>query len=212
MKKGFKRPPFSEEWKKKISESHKKNNVTPPSRKGAKMSQEARDKIAKSRSGQVLSEETKKKISLSRKGKFLFKHSPEAIEKIKLAGVGRKDTEETRIRKSLNSRLRGSKNPFWRGGITSANKQVRESLEYRLWRESVFKRDSWTCVLCAKKGYVEADHIKPFCDYIELRFELSNGRTLCKECHKNTDTYGKPKKQKTILLDSTLVDTRGDCV
>lgn len=28
----------------------------------------------------------------------------------------------------------------------------------------------------------------------ELRFELTNGRTLCKLCHMKTDTWGRHKK------------------
>ena len=74
------------------------------------------------------------------------------------------------------------------------------SLEYRLWRESVFKRDNWTCVWCgarSSKGYeviLNVDHIKPFASYPELRFAIDNGRTLCKPCHETTDTYGKKIK------------------
>lgn len=68
------------------------------------------------------------------------------------------------------------------------------SLEYKLWRKAVFKRDNYTCIWCGikgsePKGFLNADHIKPFSLYPELRFELSNGRTLCVPCHKKTDTY-----------------------
>lgn len=36
---------------------------------------------------------------------------------------------------------------------------------------------------------MNADHIMPFAYFPDLRFELSNGRTLCLKCHQKTDTY-----------------------
>ena len=55
------------------------------------------------------------------------------------------------------------------------------------WRKSIFARDNYTCVWCGIRGsYLEADHVKPFAFFPELRFELSNGRTLCKPCHNKT--------------------------
>ena len=87
---------------------------------------------------------------------------------------------------------KGEKSYLWKGGITPINEKLRKSLEYKLWREAVYKRDEWTCVWCEKKGgRLNADHIKPFSLYPELRFALDNGRTLCVECHRTTDTYGR---------------------
>lgn len=41
-----------------------------------------------------------------------------------------------------------------------------------------------------------ADHIKSFKDHPELRTDLQNGRTLCVDCHRKTDTYGRPGRKK----------------
>ena len=82
-------------------------------------------------------------------------------------------------------------------GKRTADKIIRQSVIYKAWRKLVFERDNYTCVLCeAKNGngkfiYLHADHIKPFALHPELRFEVSNGRTLCVTCHLKTETYGR---------------------
>ena len=92
--------------------------------------------------------------------------------------------------------LKGNGNPNYIDGRNPINKSIRNSKEYKNWRESVFRRDNYTCVWCGKVGWtLHADHIKPFSKYPDLRLELSNGRTLCKHCHEQTPTY---KNKKSI--------------
>lgn len=87
--------------------------------------------------------------------------------------------------------LKGEKNPMWKGGVSPEHHRIRQSTEYKLWRAAVFERDKWTCVWCFKRGVkIQADHIKPFALFPELRFAIDNGRTLCIECHKKTDSWG----------------------
>ncbi len=83
-------------------------------------------------------------------------------------------------------------------GITPANERVRKSAAYRAWRTLVFDRDNYTCQFCGKRGVkLHADHIKQFAYHPELRLDVSNGRTLCLECHRKTETYAaKPKATK----------------
>ncbi len=89
-------------------------------------------------------------------------------------------------------------------GKTSEARKLRSSLQYRIWRESVFKRDNFTCIWCNQKGgKLNADHIKPFAYYPELRFAIDNGRTLCELCHRTTDNFGgRGRKIKRITASS----------
>jgi len=73
----------------------------------------------------------------------------------------------------------------WKGGKTEANHLIRKSKEYNIWRKGVYKRDYWTCRMCnIKQKSPVAHHIKGFNEYPELRFDIDNGLTLCRSCHK----------------------------
>lgn len=134
------------------------------------------------------------------------------MAKIKL---GSKNPHSIEWRKKVSKAQLGYKSHLWEGGKTPVHKKIRQSLQAKLWREEVFRRDDFTCQICKNRGGIlNADHIKPFAYYPELRFELSNGRTLCVSCHKATDTYGwKVKKNyqygayKKWLLSESLPST-----
>lgn len=108
---------------------------------------------------------------------------------------GRVRTTEMRKKMSESKVLspytpRGANNPAWKGGVTPENARIRHSVDYRLWREAVFARDNFTCQHCAARGgELNADHIKPFSLFPELRFAINNGRTLCVSCHSKTPTF-----------------------
>lgn len=81
----------------------------------------------------------------------------------------------------------GDKAFNWKGGITSRNMIIRSSEKYKKWREAVFKRDDYTCQnpeCQIRGGCLHAHHIFPFSKYPELRFDINNGLTSCKDCHK----------------------------
>ncbi len=109
-----------------------------------------------------------------------------------------KHSEESKvkIRKSIQGRVRpkGDKCWNWKGGITPIRKKQYFSKEYKDWRKSVFERDVYTCQECGDRGCeLNADHIKPWAFYPELRFDIDNGRTLCVPCHRKTPTWGNRK-------------------
>ncbi len=55
---------------------------------------------------------------------------------------------------------------------------------------AVLKRDGFKCVWCGATDNLEVDHVYPFAYFPELRFDITNGRALCKFHHEQTITYG----------------------
>lgn len=84
----------------------------------------------------------------------------------------------------------------WNKGKGKATywQRIKTSKRWKDWRTRVFKRDKYTCQKCWKQGgELHPHHIKQKSLFPELIFIVSNGLTLCKDCHKKTDTYGYPK-------------------
>jgi len=85
---------------------------------------------------------------------------------------------------------KGKNHPNWKGGSSRFYKEGYYSVEYIKWRKKVFERDNYVCQGCrANKVYLTAHHKKSWVKYPKLRFILSNGLTLCEDCHKLTDNY-----------------------
>ncbi|MBT9168338.1 MAG: hypothetical protein DDT19_01683 [Syntrophomonadaceae bacterium] len=173
------------------------------------VSEQTREKIRKSNTGKAVSTEVREKISERMIGKIpwnkgtkgvmiswnkgktgLFKHTQEWKDNLS------KKMEGNQYRVGLSSWNKGlvgykegALNNMWNGGVSKINRTERQlamqTIEYKLWRSSVFERDNFTCVECKGHGIkLEADHIKPWRDFPELRYDINNGRTLCKVCHK----------------------------
>lgn len=107
-------------------------------------------------------------------------------------------------------------------GLTEIKRIIRSSEPYKKWRISVFIRDKYICQFCGVKSgigckvYLIVDHIIPFSkivkeekvenyeDYINCSrlWDISNGRTLCDNCHRKTDTFAYKAKQY-LPLDRT---------
>lgn len=128
--------------------------------------------------GSTMSAESRRKMS-------------QAAKKRPSNRLGIKHTVETRMKISRVTRERtprGKALHSYKDGKLAERRGQRFSREYKRWRFDVFARDKFACQECGDKrgGNLVAHHIKPFAEYPELRFEVSNGVTLCRKCHKAT--------------------------
>lgn len=117
----------------------------------------------------------------------------------KLRGRSHSQKSKEKMRLIAKKIHGGKNNNNWKGGITKLNEKIRKSYYYKEWRESVFKRDDWTCQECKKKGvFINAHHKEEYEFIIKKNkittfkqaivcgelWNIRNGITLCKECHK----------------------------
>lgn len=78
---------------------------------------------------------------------------------------------------------RGENHWNWNDDGLPKARRIRNSMDYREWRETVFARDNWICQDCGANGKVHAHHIFSFAEFPEHQLEPWNGVTLCHSCH-----------------------------
>ena len=184
----------SEETKKKMS----KMRLERKKRLGYINSTEVRKKMSEAQrrrfKNNPMSDETKRKMSEALKGK----KKPPFTEEHK-----RKISEGGKIPRPW---MRGENSPRWKGGASNLSKRIKNSFKYKKWREAIFQRDNWTCQQCGKRGGIilhphhrrsfasilEENNIKTLEDALncEVLWNINDGITLCRNCHKKTNTYG----------------------
>lgn len=135
--------------------------------------------------GKTHSEESRQKMSEARKGNT--------------NRVGKTHTEETKQRLRERQRLscpRGPESHSWKGGASDQRKRELVGFRYREWRRLVFERDNYTCQHCqdATGGNLHAHHIQTWAEFPDLRYEVSNGLTLCRDCHEKVHLKPIPTK------------------
>lgn len=119
-------------------------------------------------------------------------------------GYRRNTAQFCSIRCHAKYKFSGEKNNRWTGGVPREKRD--QLLEYREWRNAVYKRDWYTCKLCGDKPKrIVAHHIKVWKHFPALRFEVDNGITLCRPCHAMLHgKYPTCKDFTKILNDYTL--------
>jgi 5-methylcytosine-specific restriction endonuclease McrA len=113
-------------------------------------------------------------------------------------------------RSCTSKSFKGEKAHNWKNGAVTGVDFIRKSIQYKEWRQKVFIRDRFTCQICNDDtgGNLHAHHIKKLSvllqeclDYMPLfkielsamlytpLWDISNGRTLCKLCHKQVHKH-----------------------
>lgn len=140
--------------------------------------------------------------SLKGKINFELQRARKKIRGEKHPMYGKHHTKETKKKISENhADTSGINSGSWKGGVTPIHERIRKSKEYILWRTAVFTKDNYSCAKCGEKdGKLNADHIKPFALYPELRFAIDNGQTLCKKCHTE-----KTSQDMILMRKETLI-------
>lgn len=213
---GKKRGPFSEATRLNMSKASM----------GKPKSAAHRKALSKARTGRKASEAARLNMSLARRGDKRAPHSEITKLKMSKShqGVPLSETHKKALSKAQIGKNLGVNSRNWKGGITSLGRWIRLLEEYKQWRKQVFERDHYDCQDCFKQGgYLHAHHIKKWSvilkEFLALYnqfspiddketlvrlainyapfWELSNGKTLCKECHK--------KYRKNIQKDKTCL-------
>lgn len=104
-----------------------------------------------------------------RKPHLGFKASPETKEKQRQAKLG----------------IRGEAHWNYRDGGKGSKERhyLMGQDEYIQWREFSFIRDNYICQICGSKKSLQVDHKSPWQLSEERRYDLSNGITMCTDCH-----------------------------
>lgn len=90
----------------------------------------------------------------------------------------------------------------WKGGkLIRTASPVRRTAKYKQWKNTVLKRDDYTCQKCfTRGGELHPHHLERLADLVEKYitenkqinvdddyfYDLNNGQTLCKKCHRKT--------------------------
>lgn len=204
---------YSEVEKKIRSELLKGNTLNI----GRVLSQETKDKIRQSQPN--LGKKIPYKPRLKARGKIPWNKGLPMTElakaKLSEAKKGKKapwmnGNQNITGSKNPNYQKTGEEHPCWREEKKRPfYKSVRELYQYKNWRTKVFERDRYSCIFCKEKGIeLNSDHYpKRFIDIMreydiqtleqaracEELWDTNNGRTLCVQCHRKTDTWGRRK-------------------
>lgn len=138
-----------------------------------------------------------------------LKRSPFTLEQIKRlsdAHIGQKAWN-----KGLKvPSIMGANNPNWIADRTQLKVGRRQAYNtrYKEWSRSVKDRDGWKCRISNEdcQGRLEAHHILNWQEYVELRYDINNGITLCHAHHPR----GRVKEKRMVPVLQGLLSVSKD--
>jgi len=147
--------------------------------------------------------EARKKISESRKGKSttLGLKCPEWKKKKISKALKGKPTWRRPTQKTIDAwiegmknapRRKGSNHPMWKGGFAKARQARYKEPEYIEWHDKCLERDNYTCQKCGarngngKNVLFQVHHKIHYWERPGLAYDLDNGTTLCRPCHRKS--------------------------
>lgn len=172
--------------------------------KGKKMSDEYRERCRRLSIGRKVSLETKLKMSLAQKkignrppinwgnkfclGRPTSQKQKDAMSKRvkgKKYALGNRHTLSEEIR----AKRRGQNNWRWISDRSLLKRykgsEEKRSPAYKYWRTQINRRDNFKCRIADNncEGRLEVHHILSWRDFVELRYQINNGITLCHAHH-----------------------------
>lgn len=86
------------------------------------------------------------------------------------------------VRFASGHRLKGPSNPAYKPHAGSRTVRHERS-DYREWRRQVLAASDYTCSVCGTRGgKLHSHHVLPFAQFPIYRYEVKNGRAMCKPC------------------------------
>jgi len=137
---------------------------------------------------------------------------------------------ESKKQKRFLEKISGENAWNWKGGTVKLKNKIRKLPEYSIWRTKVYDRDNYTCQKCGSKRQkgnriiLNCDHIIPLSKIVEDNnissieeaisckdlWDVSNGRTLCYDCHLETETWGFNFERHKRSVEQ--IDDRGNVI
>lgn len=92
----------------------------------------------------------------------------------------------------------GENNINWKYTKTDEERKKKRTSSFDIeFKRKVLKRDKYKCCCCNKNKKLVVHHLDGYDNFKELRYEVSNGITMCEDCHDNFHfVYGKGNNTK----------------